>query len=1387
MPERNVIIRRATWAYRLTAALGAQLITLSLSFGSPAREATPEILLISHEDVQQDEIALLQQCLRPSQPVRLSWKELTAERLQSADVLALIRPRTADLQAFRAAARGDLLLPGQGLLLFGLPTDPTELRALSASLPGRLPSSAVAHPATKLLRFQWLWREPPVGDYYVRRTFDLPPSFQSVFISITADGGGELYLNGHHLGAGGPWTQATRFDATSVAKPGKNMICIQGNNTDGPGGLLASLYVTDRDEQIILSLGTDDTWKASVESPPVHWLQAGYDDTPWPKANVVCPYSQGAWGDSVVLNPEPIEFAASARAVVGEIGQRIQGDHWSQVLSADPKSLVLLKQGGAPVAVARDDASGRSVSTLEFLPLRAMYETNRVDLQMDPVYAEFIRNSARWLCRAPRAPAPSIQAEVPTLTDTARSASAENGFQMVVQLSAIPGKSWYPPRGMLDLKAFVDEITRKGFTAIQVGYPVLSREWQRYVAAYAQQKGLKVVNRGFGTTELFTRERSSSVAVYSPQYPNAVRNSLEAFEGDFPPGVRPDQIYPYMDEPFHIGVSGFDLSAEARGQFQKRFGYELPSDVKVIKDPKVLLDVLTFHSESFPVGCCQVYQELKKKYPGTRVAITHDSHNTFGAAVEGHAGIAVDDVFHWGADFADAFDFDIYPYFDNDYRTGSALEVGKPRLSQVQYGLAQMRNLTYTHHKPLGFWVGTLNAQWFKITPAMHEFWWEPREMVATAVANGCDYLITGCGVPQDERQWAEMGKMLRELQLIAPILKNTRKARAQAGFLFPRTQHLVLHKDCWNNGVVFELVRRAFGELDILHEDQIVDNRLNGYKVLVLSDVELLSTTVSQHIASFVHHGGLLIADKLPTLNERKEPNRILADLHREAGDKQMLVFPASLLDTYLRTWRENDPAGRAKLSTTIRNFCLQGNAVPTVYSSNPDIEASVRCSPEATLVFIINHESKDDKTRVLLNHLPAATDRLADAFTGESLPTHQTPEGLALDLSVPFGTTRVLAGLAAQEQMKSVTALARGPASPSVPAENQTRMSQERGAKYLTQPPPVGTIPTHRLLRLITLNLNREGAADAHLIVTPSGKTMLLDAGWPPPGDGANVILSVLKREGIRQIHWMLANHPHNDHIGGMPEILLSPEVRVKALLWSLPPPEKIKKLDSESVQECEEWTGKVRKACAQRGVPIREIKEGEVINFGDGIQGHILAAADPSFDCPNYVNNNSIVMRLTYGKFSEIFCGDAGFEAENRVMSRTGDLASDVLKIGHHAGAGSTSTAWAKTIDAKVGIAPMPKYLSEDERGLRVWRQLLPTGIEIYRTWEHGHIEIQTDGARFWLKTERPSFPAERTMSSTGRTARSEFAKEASFAPETLTRSASWRRRLRFQNTL
>jgi len=88
------------------------------------------------------------------------------------------------------------------------------------------------------------------------------------------------------------------------------------------------------------------------------------------------------------------------------------------------------------------------------------------------------------------------------------------------------------------------------------------------------------------------------------------------------------------------------------------------------------------------------------------------------------------------------------------------------------------------------------------------------------------------------------------------------------------------LQEEYFNVGLTFELFLRAFGELDILHEEQITDDKLNGYKVLVLGDVKLLPAAVAARIVSFVRNGGILIADCVPRMDAHKQPLDVMEKL---------------------------------------------------------------------------------------------------------------------------------------------------------------------------------------------------------------------------------------------------------------------------------------------------------------------------------------------------------------------------------------------------------------------------------------------------------------------------------------------------------------------------
>jgi competence protein ComEC len=194
------------------------------------------------------------------------------------------------------------------------------------------------------------------------------------------------------------------------------------------------------------------------------------------------------------------------------------------------------------------------------------------------------------------------------------------------------------------------------------------------------------------------------------------------------------------------------------------------------------------------------------------------------------------------------------------------------------------------------------------------------------------------------------------------------------------------------------------------------------------------------------------------------------------------------------------------------------------------------------------------------------------------------------------------------------------------------------------------------------------------------------------------------------------------------------------VKKVLWSPLPDKRIMKAEPADGAAYVEPLAALRAACERKQVPMVEVKAGDEIDLGDGVIGKVLCAARPEVEVPNYINNNSIVMRLTYGDFSILFTGDAGFEQEQAVMESGAEFASDVIKMGHHAGAGSNSPEWIEAVDARVGLASMPKWLSDDERGRRVYDLLMPTGMELYRSWEHGHVEVQSDGKRFWVTTRK-----------------------------------------------
>ena len=631
------------------------------------------------------------------------------------------------------------------------------------------------------------------------------------------------------------------------------------------------------------------------------------------------------------------------------------------------------------------------------------------------------------------------------------------------------------------IAAEIDDVIAHGFNTLS--FMGGAKAALDFAEEYAQMKGMTISYIAGGSFSLLHRGGPPAVCVYSPEYQNAVRKRAEPRLAVYRSVPRLLYVLGYADEPFTTGEEAFCYCKHCQRAFREKYGVALPR-TNEIKTPELWRNYIDFRAQYWPHGWEQSYKIVKDIYPDFWVELTHDSHNTFGAAAgpTGQAKIAVEDVFHWGAAGFDSVNFDIYPYLSTDFRSGKYGALRKPRMSQFHFAFAQMRDLAYTHKKRLSFWVESINSEWHMLNDRNRTFHWSPRELSYTAIAHGCDHLTTGFGIAEDPKWWQTMGETMREVQALAPVLLRSRKRKARACYVFPRTQHITLQEEYWNVGVAYELFLRAFGELDCLHEMQIAAGCLSGQAgrssdrrsrqrtdVLVMFDVSLLPGDVAREVREFVKRGGVLIADQIPCLDEDKKPTEALQPVFRakqtgreEAGEAVVgrvtaelagssprlrvagarthdvlpgaevlarfadnnspaivksrygegtaLLFCFDMKETYFATWQRPDPGSRATLRTVVRSLITSCGIQPNIFSSNPNIGATVSGGDDSLVAFVINHESKASATSVTLHHLPFKPEFVCGLLSGRAVDFVVAHDALKLTLDVPFGGTAVL-----------------------------------------------------------------------------------------------------------------------------------------------------------------------------------------------------------------------------------------------------------------------------------------------------------------------------------------------------------------------------------------
>ncbi|MGU8451684.1 MBL fold metallo-hydrolase [Clostridium perfringens] len=239
--------------------------------------------------------------------------------------------------------------------------------------------------------------------------------------------------------------------------------------------------------------------------------------------------------------------------------------------------------------------------------------------------------------------------------------------------------------------------------------------------------------------------------------------------------------------------------------------------------------------------------------------------------------------------------------------------------------------------------------------------------------------------------------------------------------------------------------------------------------------------------------------------------------------------------------------------------------------------------------------------------------------------------------------------------------------------------------------------------------------GQGDSELIQV-NGINMLIDAGT---NAGANDLVKDLKNRGIKTIDIAIATHPHEDHIGGMDEVLENFDV---------------KSFYAPKVAHTTKTYENMLKAVKNEGLKIKQIKEGTKIDLGKDTEVQVYSPVKSQYE---ELNNYSPVMKISYGQNSFMFTGDAESLVEKEILNENKDLKADVLKLGHHGSHSSTSEEFLKVVDPSIAIVSCAKDNKYGHPHKETMSNLKKAGITVYETFRDGDITISSNGKKLDVK--------------------------------------------------